>query len=120
MKEAYCKLNEEGYAHSITVYYDGELAGGLYGVAIGKIFFAESKFTLKNNGSKIALIALAKQLEAWGFGMIDCQFLTPHLKALGAQEIERAKFYQILNQHISKPQVQSWSFDQNLLNFSKK
>jgi len=92
MIDAYCHLHKLGYAHSVETWIDGELAGGLYGVALGRVFFGESMFRRKTDASKIAFIHLVKQLEAWGFGMIDCQMNTRHLASLGAHEISRDEF----------------------------
>jgi leucyl/phenylalanyl-tRNA--protein transferase len=92
MIAAYSRLHESGYAHSIETWVDGELAGGLYGVAIGRAFFGESMFTRITDASKIAFVRLVRQLEAWNFGLIDCQMRTPHLASLGAREIPRAEF----------------------------
>jgi leucyl/phenylalanyl-tRNA--protein transferase len=96
MVDAYLELHRAGYAHSIETWIDGELAGGLYGVAIGRAFFGESMFTRVTDASKIALIALARQLHAWRFGVIDCQMRTQHLASFGAREIPRAEFAQLL------------------------
>ncbi|UCD68685.1 MAG: leucyl/phenylalanyl-tRNA--protein transferase [Betaproteobacteria bacterium] len=96
MVEAYLELHRAGYAHSIETWIGGELAGGLYGVSIGRVFFGESMFTRVTNASKIALVYLAQQLHAWQFGMIDCQMRTEHLAAFGAREIPRAEFAQLL------------------------
>ncbi len=96
MVDAYLELHRAGYAHSIETWIDGELAGGLYGVAIGRAFFGESMFTRVNDASKIALISLVRQLRAWRFGVIDCQMRTEHLATFGAREISRARFAQLL------------------------
>ncbi len=92
MIAAYCALHERGLAHSVETWIDGELAGGLYGVALGRMFYGESMFTRVADASKIALVHLARQLARWQFGMIDCQMPTPHLASLGAREIPRADF----------------------------
>ena len=84
---AYTRLHDAGAAHSIEVWMDGELAGGLYGVALGRMFYGESMFTRRTDGSKIAIVALAAQLARWGFPLIDCQMQTVHLASLGAAEI---------------------------------
>lgn len=98
MVDAYLNLHRAGYAHSIETWLDGELVGGLYGVAIGRAFFGESMFTRVSNASKIALVTLTRQLLAWDFGIIDCQMRTEHLASLGAREIPRAEFAQRLIQ----------------------
>ena len=87
MEEAYDRLHKDGYAFSLEVSEDGELAGGLYGVSVGKCFFGESMFSEKENGSKMALIALAGLLEQSGFLFIDCQFHTEHLESMGGRYI---------------------------------
>lgn len=88
MIRAYCKLHELGYAHSVEVWMEGELAGGLYGVALGRMFYGESMFSRRTDASKIALHHLSQQ----DYGLIDCQFHTPHLASLGAKEVGRAEF----------------------------
>jgi leucyl/phenylalanyl-tRNA--protein transferase len=90
--EAYAELGRLGHAHSIETWMDGELAGGLYGVAIGRMFYGESMFSRRADASKIALVHLVRQLERWGFEMIDCQMSTNHLATLGAREIRRRDF----------------------------
>lgn len=92
MTEAYLDLHESGLAHSVEVWQDGQLAGGLYGVAIGKAFYGESMFHRQDHASKLALIALAQLLDFWEFRFIDCQQTTPHVVALGAREIPRCEF----------------------------
>ena len=87
MVAAYCALHERGIAHSVETWIGGELAGGLYGVALGRMFYGESMFTRVANASKIALVHLVRQLGRWQFGMLDCQMHTAHLAAL---EIGRA------------------------------
>lgn len=92
MAEAYGALHRAGFAHSVETWLGGELVGGLYGVALGRAFFGESMFTRVSDASKVALVALARQLQLWGFGMIDCQMNTAHLASFGAREIPRAEF----------------------------
>jgi leucyl/phenylalanyl-tRNA--protein transferase len=92
MIEAYCELHTLGYAHSVEVWQGEALVGGLYGVALGRVFFAESMFHLVPNASKIALITLVRQLQGLGIAMMDCQLHTPHLASLGAREISRDEF----------------------------
>ena len=98
MEEAYCRLNREGYALSLEVFEGDELAGGLYGVSIGRCFFGESMFSEKENGSKAALIALARMLEENGFLMIDCQFHTPHLESMGGKYISWEEYDRMLRE----------------------
>jgi len=92
MAEAYGTLHRAGFAHSVETWLDGNLVGGLYGVALGRAFFGESMFARVSDASKVALVALARQLQHWGFGVIDCQMNTAHLASLGAREIPRAEF----------------------------
>lgn len=92
MIAAYCALHEQGFAHSIEAWQKNQLVGGLYGVAIGGVFFGESMFSRASDASKVALTSLAKQLKIWGFSMIDCQVSNPHLMSLGAIEISRDEF----------------------------
>mgnify|MGYP001276284121 CR=1 FL=1 len=93
---SYKKLHDLGYAHSIEVWEDNKIKGGLYGVAIGKAFFAESMFSKSSNGSKIALIVLMGILELNKFQLLDVQFMTNHLKTMGAKEISRNVFLYLL------------------------
>lgn len=92
MRAAYLGLHRLGHAHSVETWMDGELAGGLYGVAIGRMFYGESMFSRVTDASKLALAHLCRYLEALGFGMIDCQMETPHLASLGAETIPRERF----------------------------
>lgn len=97
MIAAYTELHRLGLAHSIETWIDGKLAGGLYGVALGRVFFGESMFTRIPDASKIAFVYLVRQLAQWGFALIDCQVKTTHLASLGAREIPRTDFKQLLN-----------------------
>lgn len=101
MIAAYCALHEQGLAHSIETWIDGELAGGLYGVALGRVFYGESMFTHAADASKVALVHLVRQLERWGFGMIDCQVHTGHLASVGARAISRADFMRKLQELVN-------------------
>jgi leucyl/phenylalanyl-tRNA--protein transferase len=92
MREAYTRLFSLGFAHSIEACIEGELVGGLYGIAIGKVFYGESMFSHVPDASKIAMVHLIRFLAARGFGLIDCQMKTQHLARLGAREIPRARF----------------------------
>src|SRR6266581_2443105 len=99
-----------GYAHSVETWIDGDLSGGLYGVAIGRVFFGESMFSRARDASKIALAALVAYLESAGFGLIDCQMRTRHLETLGAREIPRRRFSRLLEELIHYPHSPgSWS-----------
>ena len=112
MEEAYIELHHRGIAHSVEVWEEDKLTGGLYGLAIGRCFFGESMFSLKPNSSKIAFVSLCEQLKKWGYALIDCQVENPHLVSLGATTINRADFLSILNANIDKlPLHQTWCFD---------
>jgi leucyl/phenylalanyl-tRNA--protein transferase len=100
MVDAYCALHEAGIAHSVETWLDGNLVGGLYGVALGRAFFGESMFTRVTDASKVALVTLVRQLERWGFGLVDCQMNTAHLASFGAREIARAEFTRRLRELI--------------------
>ena len=92
MNVAYCDLHSKGYAHSIEVWSNVDLAGGIYGVVLGRQFYAESMVSCHTNGSKVALMALCQLLEAWNFDFIECQFPSPHLRALGSRAIPRSEY----------------------------
>jgi leucyl/phenylalanyl-tRNA--protein transferase len=100
MIEAYDQLHEAGHALSVETWMDGKLVGGLYGVAIGKMFYGESMFHHVTDASKIAFIHLVRHLRRQGFGLIDCQMKTPHLASLGAREIPRKEFLQQVSELI--------------------
>ena len=102
MQAAYSELHRLGHAHSVEAWHEGQLAGGIYGLAIGSVFFGESMFTRQTDAGKIALIALCKQLERWSFGMLDCQVSNPHLISMGADEISSLEFEQLLAEGIAK------------------
>lgn len=92
IQEAYGKLHKLGFAHSVETWMNGKLVGGLYGLAIGKMFYGESMFSHATDASKLALAHLTRFLTEQGFGLIDCQMNTPHLASLGAREIPRSEF----------------------------
>jgi leucyl/phenylalanyl-tRNA--protein transferase len=98
MRDAYCRLHDLGYAHSVEVWLSETLAGGLYGVSLGRCFFGESMFSRRANASKAALITLIGRLEERGFGLIDCQVETAHLESLGARPIPRREFSALLEE----------------------
>lgn len=100
MHEAYCRLHDLGYAHSVECWQGETLAGGLYGIALGRIFFGESMFTRVGNGSKVALVALVDKLKAADYQLIDCQMTTRHLVSFGAREISGTEFLDQLNSYI--------------------
>jgi len=115
MLDAYGRLHAAGYAHSAETWMDGTLSGGLYGVALGGVFFGESMFTHATDASKIALAHLARQLERWNFGMVDCQMATAHLASLGAREIPRKEFMRRLAELVNYPaRIGRWRFDDDL------
>ncbi|MGH6908093.1 MAG: leucyl/phenylalanyl-tRNA--protein transferase, partial [Aestuariivirga sp.] len=112
MLEAYTRLHELGYAHSVETWQEGQLVGGLYGVALGGIFFAESMFTRVADASKVALVSLVHQLQAWGFRLMDCQQSSPIILALGAEEIPRHEFIDHLTAALALPDRRGrWEFD---------
>ena len=100
MIEAYQELHRLGFAHSVEIWIENELAGGLYGVAVGGVFSGESMFYEQADASKLAFLALHDTLFAAGFTLIDCQIPNPHLSSLGVQEISRAQYLQLLNTNI--------------------
>jgi leucyl/phenylalanyl-tRNA--protein transferase len=105
MIRAYRRLHDAGFAHSVETWIDGELAGGLYGVALGRAFFGESMFTRRTDASKIAFVSLVRQLERWGFGLVDCQMRTDHLASFGAREVPRREFVRALKSLVAQPGV---------------
>jgi leucyl/phenylalanyl-tRNA--protein transferase len=113
MKRAYTSLHVAGLAHSVEVWRDGELAGGIYGVALGRMFFGESMFSRRPDGSKIAMARLAAQLDRWGFPMIDCQLETDHLMSLGAEPMPRRRFVKEVERLVREPEP-SWQLDEDL------
>lgn len=96
MRRAYLALHRQGIAHSVEVWEGEALVGGLYGLALGRVFFGESMFSRVSNASKVGFVHLVRQLEAWGFRLIDCQVASAHLFTLGAEELSREAFEQIL------------------------
>jgi leucyl/phenylalanyl-tRNA--protein transferase len=104
MKRAYLDLHRLQHAHSVEVWREGRLVGGLYGVGIGHAFFGESMFSRVNDGSKIAMVWLCRQLEAWGFEIIDCQISSAHLLSLGAHEVSRSQFIAALHAASGHPE----------------
>ncbi|HMV24305.1 MAG TPA: leucyl/phenylalanyl-tRNA--protein transferase [Saprospiraceae bacterium] len=100
--DAYVRLHKAGFAHSVEVWKNSRLVGGLYGIAIGKVFFGESMFAHLPNASKFGFISLVKKLAQLNFKLIDCQQETPHLKSLGAELLDRNVFVQILQENDKK------------------
>src|SRR3954468_16322291 len=105
MRAAYARLAALGYAHSIEAWQDEALVGGLYGVAIGRIFFGESMFARVSDASKVALATLVHQLRQWDFRMIDCQMPTAHLASFGAREIPRREFLAEVERAVRQPSI---------------
>ena len=103
MLAAFMELHRLGHAHSIEAWRDGQLAGGIYGLAIGSVFFGESMFTRQSDAGKIAQISLCRLLQSRSFVMLDCQVSNPHLLRMGAVEISRRQFEQLLAEGISNP-----------------
>ena len=99
MQAAYGELHQQGYAHSVEVWNNEQLVGGLYGLALGGIFFGESMFSKVSDASKVALVKLTQHLQQQGFSLIDCQVYSDHLASLGAREITREIFLQALEEN---------------------
>ena len=108
MQRAYMRLHTLGHAHSIEIWDEGELVGGLYGLALGRAFFGESMFSARTNASKLAFISLAQHLAACEFGLIDCQMPTDHLFSLGARSLPRADFLQQLHTLCPEQAASNW------------
>ena len=98
MQQAYLDLHRSGVAHSCEAWHENELVGGLYGLTIGKVFFGESMFHRKTDASKVAFVHLVRHLQSWGYELIDCQVSSEHLLSLGAEEIPRNRFAELLDQ----------------------
>jgi leucyl/phenylalanyl-tRNA---protein transferase len=115
MINAYIELHQQGFAHSIECWHEGQLVGGLYGIAIGQMFFGESMFSIMRDSSKIALVTLCQQLKQWGYPMIDCQINSNHLASMGAKEINRNDFIGYLNKYclVNSPNG-PWQLDAEL------
>ena len=112
MVEAYLELHRLGWAHSIECRREGALVGGLYGVALGGVFFGESMFSREPDASKVAFAALVRQLDEWGFRFVDCQQETGHLRRLGACNVPRPRFLAELEDALTLPNRQGeWRFD---------
>jgi leucyl/phenylalanyl-tRNA--protein transferase len=111
MQQAYIKLHQLGVAHSVEVWQDDLLVGGLYGLAIGKLFFGESMFSHRSNASKVGYVTLVEQLYRWGYALIDCQVHSEHLESLGAQLIPRTEFLELLTTHIDQKVSHRWELD---------
>lgn len=103
IEHAYNELHQSGFAHSAEAWLDGELVGGLYGVALGRVFFGESMFHTRTDASKVAFATLVEQLKAWDYQLIDCQVHTNHLARFGAINCDRSYFLKLLNQYCDIP-----------------
>lgn len=102
---SYEKLHALGHAHSVEAWRDGELAGGLYGVAMGGAFFGESMFHRRTDASKVALVELVRILREGGFALLDTQWTTPHLAQFGATEVPRARYLRMLAEAVDRPAI---------------
>jgi len=116
MRDAYLEMHHLGHAHSVEVWREDRLVGGLYGLALGRIFFGESMFHRETDASKVAFVHLVRQLELWGCPLIDCQVGNPHLTSLGAVEVPRGDFERLLAAGIEQPPFPqpwklSWSYE---------
>lgn len=108
MRDAYLELHDRGIAHSVEVRQGGELVGGLYGLAMGQLFFGESMFSHVDNASKVGFATLVGALKEWGFVLIDCQMPTQHLHSFGARAIARREFAEYLQRHLDQPSHADW------------
>lgn len=108
MQDAYFQLHQQGIAHSVEVWLDEELVGGLYGLAMGQLFFGESMFSRADNASKVGFATLVEHLRKWGFVLIDCQMPTQHLHSFGARAISRLEFGLYLERHLDQANTATW------------
>ena len=115
MIDAYCGLHRQGYAHSFEAWHGDNLAGGLYGISIGGCFFGESMFSWETNASKAAFVRMVRQCAEWGIPLIDCQLANPHLLRLGAREVPRSLFLDLLEKHLrAETRRGPWTLSQGL------
>ena len=115
MREAYCHLHQLQHAHSVEVWDKNNLVGGIYGIAMGRMFFGESMFSRTNDASKIALLSLSAFLDSWNYEVIDTQLPSAHLGSLGGTEISRVDYLQLLQQLIDhKPADTAWKPEQTI------
>ncbi len=115
MRAAYLRLHEQGFAHSAEAWREGELAGGVYGVALGGCFFGESMFARRSDASKAAFATLVRQIERWGFDLLDCQMPSSHLARLGAREWPRPRFLRHLRRALARTTRRGpWRLDADL------
>ncbi|MGE0870056.1 MAG: leucyl/phenylalanyl-tRNA--protein transferase [Kofleriaceae bacterium] len=121
MVEAYCRLHELGFAHSIEAWEADQLVGGLYGVSLGAAFFGESMFAHAPDASKIAYVACVRQLDAWNIGLIDCQVHTEHLMRFGAYEVPRLKYLELLKLALDEPTRRgTWTLELDQAEFAAR
>lgn len=109
MQTAYAELHQRGIAHSVEVWEQNVLVGGLYGLAMGQLFFGESMFSHVSNASKTGFVHLVRRLQQWGFVLIDCQMPTQHLHSFGARPIPRSLFSAYLQNHLDQPSTADWA-----------
>ena len=109
IKLAYLQLHQQGYAHSVETWHEDKLVGGLYGIALGKVFFGESMFSHRPDASKVALVNLVEQLQNKKFRIIDCQVHSKHLQSLGAKPVHREMFIQYLRSYCNDDKILNWS-----------
>lgn len=108
MQAAYLELHRRGFAHSVEVWQGEQLVGGLYGLAMGRLFFGESMFSRADNASKVGFVTLVQHLKKWGFVLIDCQMPTQHLQSLGARSISRSAFADYLRDNLDQANTADW------------
>lgn len=108
MQQAYLELHRQGVAHSVEVWEHGQLVGGLYGLAIGRLLFGESMFSRTDNASKVGFATLVSKLCEWRFVLIDCQMPTQHLHSFGARAIPRSEFAAYLQRYLDQPSSANW------------
>ena len=108
MMAAYSRLHWLGHGHSVEVWQGDTLVGGLYGLALGRVFFGESMFSRRTDASKIAFVYLVEHLEKWGYALVDCQVYNDHLASLGASEVPRRRFVAELEELVSQTLYHSW------------
>lgn len=109
MIDAYCNMHQSGYAHSVECWHENKLCAGVYGIALGKVFFAESMYSTVSESSKLALLTLLKQLELWKFDLLDCQMPSDIVSSLGAESIPRAQFTRYIKKASRNYKPQYWS-----------
>lgn len=107
MQQAYIELHEAGHAHSVECWHDNQLVGGVYGISRGRVFFGESMFSRMTDASKVGFVYLVRHLQYAGYELIDCQVSSSHLSSLGAEDIERNGFTQLLDQFCDQPALHS-------------